>query len=810
MKMNRPLNQSPPSKTRLALMAGALAVVALIGSGQAQSVFTNSLEYVDQAAFDAEWTAVGTALTLDATRNHTPGGAKCVFQGTAAGQAVRPTSAHVYSEDLYFRCWFIDAGGSRCLVEAESMSNDTTYSGTLQKLGIGRYNTITGSKYYGRLAYNTSQTTSEGGTAWNGQYFQLGGAANTSSGWHKFEIVGLRQADMSIKYRFYVDGVLGGACTDASNRQFNWVDVGINTTQTGTGNGADDIVMESLTMLPQIDTPPANLTVNELQPASFSVVASAGGTLNTYALNTLKYQWQFDNGSGFADIAGATNASYSIASATIAANQGSYQCIATDAYGRKPATSAPAYLTVNPVANPVFDSCTGGGVVNVGGSATFTVTAHGTPPLTYVWKRNGNQVASGTDSFYTISPVAQGDTGTYTCVIQNGTLPDATSTPMILTVNMPPALTAPAATIGIGTVCEFRMHATDDLSTESTLIRDFEGYGSGSHLMFNQPSFSGTTSGQLDLVAGQNASVTTSAMPAGHLSPHALKSSWTWAATPGPGTLRLTTASPITGYSPIISYTNRLRFDICSDRSIKVGLGTRDTSPTGAIGASDTSATSGTQLEWIGVSGGSGATPSKTLTAGTWETLDFDPVNDPKNANGAWGLGNGVLNTTTGKGALEHLFLATVDALPNDNNVYLDNFLVVASKPITFTLVSGPAGATIDQYSGLIDWVPAALGNASFTVTATDAYGLTDTKTYAVAVVPSPATITNITYTAGDVTIKGTGAPHQNFRLKSSSDLTAPMSSWTQEEVDTTKTGSFNWTLLNPDKQYFRVESYGD
>lgn len=96
----------------------------------------------------------------------------------------------------------------------------------------------------------------------------------------------------------------------------------------------------------------------------------------------------------------------------------------------------------------------------------------------------------------------------------------------------------------------------------------------------------------------------------------------------------------------------------------------------------------------------------------------------------------------------------------------------------------------------------------------TDAYGLSTSTTFNVTAMPSPATIDSISApnSFGDVTITGHGAALQSFRLKSSTNLSLPVASWTQEDTDTTKTGSFSWTVLGPTdaQKYFIVESYGD
>ena len=58
--------------------------------------------------------------------------------------------------------------------------------------------------------------------------------------------------------------------------------------------------------------------------------------------------------------------------------------------------------------------------VPAGGSATFSVSASGTAPLTYQWQRNGANIAGATSVNYTLSPVTTADNGaTFRCVVTN-------------------------------------------------------------------------------------------------------------------------------------------------------------------------------------------------------------------------------------------------------------------------------------------------------------------------------------------------------------------------------------------------------
>ena len=137
---------------------------------------------------------------------------------------------------------------------------------------------------------------------------------------------------------------------------------------------------------------------------------------NTYALNTLKYQWQFND----LDITNATTSTYSIATAHQATDQGNYRCVVTDAYGSQRTASDEVYLSVNPIQAPVIDTAPVGAIINPGGEVTFTITAHGDLPLYYSWRLYETNVAfTGTDNTFTITGLTANNSGPYTCVVTN-------------------------------------------------------------------------------------------------------------------------------------------------------------------------------------------------------------------------------------------------------------------------------------------------------------------------------------------------------------------------------------------------------
>jgi glucose/arabinose dehydrogenase len=69
-----------------------------------------------------------------------------------------------------------------------------------------------------------------------------------------------------------------------------------------------------------------------------------------------------------------------------------------------------------------------------GGTATFTVSASGTAPLSYQWQRNNVDIPNTNSASYTVGPVGAGDNGVQFRVIVTNDFGSATSNPATLTV----------------------------------------------------------------------------------------------------------------------------------------------------------------------------------------------------------------------------------------------------------------------------------------------------------------------------------------------------------------------------------------
>ncbi|MDO8541530.1 MAG: glycoside hydrolase family 9 protein [Opitutaceae bacterium] len=161
---------------------------------------------------------------------------------------------------------------------------------------------------------------------------------------------------------------------------------------------------------------PATAPAITTQPQPQVTTIGAGATFSVVATGTapLAYQW-----SRYATtLAGATGASLALTNVQ-ATDAGSYSVVVANAVGA--ASSEAAILTVNPGAGaPTISVQPQSQAVTAGASATFTVSASGTAPLGYQWKRNGFAISGATSASYTFTLAAPGrDNGWYQAVVTN-------------------------------------------------------------------------------------------------------------------------------------------------------------------------------------------------------------------------------------------------------------------------------------------------------------------------------------------------------------------------------------------------------
>ncbi|MDB6024368.1 MAG: hypothetical protein JWM68_591 [Verrucomicrobiales bacterium] len=302
------------------------------------------------------------------------------------------------------------------------------------------------------------------------------------------------------------------------------------------------------------------------------------------------------------------------------------------------------------------------------------------------------------------------------------------------TLVQPPVLNAISSQTGTeGQLLTFTASSSNpNQSITTTTFQDFEGfsnYTTDDQWMFRKPANSSTTSAFIDPAVTNYTKVQTS-FPAGHSSAKVLRSSWSFKTGTSNPWMRLVTSGTVNMPNPTIDLEQVIRFDICSDKTVRVGLGTRETGTVAAIGADG--GTSGT-IEWVGVTNSTSGTPNPSieLVANTWTTVT---LNIPFSAVTGF-TGNGIVNN--GKGTLEELAILPTGGM-GVYNIYLDNFAVVTENTLTYSLDAGaPAGASIHPRTGVFSWTPTGgqAGTYNINVRVTDRLGYTDVQTISFTVI---------------------------------------------------------------------------
>ena len=173
---------------------------------------------------------------------------------------------------------------------------------------------------------------------------------------------------------------------------------------------------------PHIDVQPQTPAQAIYSGESFSLSVIAAGP------GPLSYQWRKND----SPINNATNGVFT-ASNVAAGDSGSYDVIVGNSFGS--VTSSVVAITVNsdaPAANAVVTPAS----VNrgVGGSITFSVTASGTMPFTYQWRKGAAPLVGQNSATLTLNNLAIGDAGSYTCAVSN-TLGGTISSAGVLSVH---------------------------------------------------------------------------------------------------------------------------------------------------------------------------------------------------------------------------------------------------------------------------------------------------------------------------------------------------------------------------------------
>ncbi len=229
-----------------------------------------------------------------------------------------------------------------------------------------------------------------------------------------------------------------------------------------------------------ITTQPQNQSVAVGSNATFTIAAAG--------LAPLSYQWRFN---GVA-ISRATNASFTVTNAQ-SSNAGSYSAVVTNSTGS--VTSAVAVLTV--MVPPTITAQPTSQSVAVGANTSFSITASGTPPLSYQWLFNSAVIGGATSTSLTLLNVQPANAGSYTVVVTNSAA-SVTSAIAVLTVTGPPAITAQPASQSVATGA----NAGFSVTASGTPPLSYQWRFNGTNLA-NSGQVSGVNSATLSLTNAQ-------------------------------------------------------------------------------------------------------------------------------------------------------------------------------------------------------------------------------------------------------------------------------------------------------------------
>jgi hypothetical protein len=211
------------------------------------------------------------------------------------------------------------------------------------------------------------------------------------------------QGSANLHYQWRKDGVPISGAT-ASNyiipqvtygeNEGNYDVVVTNIVGTATSSSAQIMVQPQPVV---IINPSAPLVIDEGETALFTVVVEGS--------EPISYQWQFNN----VDIPDATLAQYEITSAALA-DSGDYRVVVTNPAGSVNGPTVP--LTVNKLPPEIVTQPTPI-VVFDRGSASFTVVAQDSEPLSYQWRRNGVDMPAENSPTLLLTVVSMADDGDY-------------------------------------------------------------------------------------------------------------------------------------------------------------------------------------------------------------------------------------------------------------------------------------------------------------------------------------------------------------------------------------------------------------
>jgi len=218
--------------------------------------------------------------------------------------------------------------------------------------------------------------------------------------------------------------------TDSTPNSFLYDTFAIRPTGSASTAAQWDTSLFKVEFIP-VATPPAI----ESDPVDQAVLAGQDATFNVIASGTapLSYQWYYNTNTLLTNAIGS---SVTVTNAQLS-DMGGYLVVVSNSFNS--VTSAVAQLTVStPVAPSITTQPQDQTNILPGATATFSVVAGGSEPLSYQWYYNTNTLlANATDSILTITNIQPGNAGNYSVTVSN-IAGGVVSSNAFLTVNTSP------------------------------------------------------------------------------------------------------------------------------------------------------------------------------------------------------------------------------------------------------------------------------------------------------------------------------------------------------------------------------------
>jgi pectate lyase len=439
----------------------------------------------------ASWTTYFTPEASPITLTGAGDTLKLTWQFTLTGVAAPNTSQN-------FRLAIVNSTSAARLASDSSPGSDT-YAGYGMFMNMG---TTLGNGSPFQLMERTSSSTSSALLSASGSWTGLGnGATSGTTGYadgtlYTYVMTLTLNASGGLDI---VSSMTGGSLNGSGTATVSVTDTTPNSLSFDTfslrpssATGAAQIFDTSLLKVefipgatpPSIDVDPQDRAALVGQDVSFTVLAS--GTM------PLGYQWYHNTNTSVAD---ATNSALMLTNVQLS-DAGTYTVLVTNSYGS--VTSAVAQLTVNAPVTPSILTQPQDQTVSLGATATLSVVAGGSEPLSYQWYLNDTTpVANANDPVLTLTNVQVVNAGSYSVVVSN-VAGSITSSNAVLTVDTNPVapvfITQPASqVVVVGSTASFTATAA------GTAPISYQWYKNGTPL-------AGTTSSTLTLTNVQTGS----------------------------------------------------------------------------------------------------------------------------------------------------------------------------------------------------------------------------------------------------------------------------------------------------------------